>query len=158
MFVALDDPGGEAVAEEVAAALVAAVEALRVDAVQTLHALGEAAELRLDDDVVVVRHQAEDVAAPLVTRDHVGEEAQEEAAFVVVQEDRGTGYSTHRHVVDAGIRELAPRAPRHAATLAAFAIAHASRRASSGQTATLSSHPTRPFPPSVRDSPCRGRR
>jgi hypothetical protein len=40
VLVALDDPGGESLAEEVAAPLVPAVERLGVDAVEALHAVG----------------------------------------------------------------------------------------------------------------------
>lgn len=72
MIVALHDPRREAVAEEVAAAVVAPVERLRVDAVQAVHAVGEAPELRLDDEVVVVRHQAEGMDAPAVVPDASG--------------------------------------------------------------------------------------
>jgi hypothetical protein len=70
--VVLYDPGGEALAEQMAPALVAAVEGLGVDAVEAAHAVGEAPELGLDDQVVVVRHQAEAVDAPVVALDGLG--------------------------------------------------------------------------------------
>jgi hypothetical protein len=49
VVVVLDNPGREALAEEVAPALVAAVEGLRVRSVEAVHAVGEAPELGLDD-------------------------------------------------------------------------------------------------------------
>src|SRR5262249_58138353 len=59
----------EAVTEEVAPAAMSEVERLRVVAVQELHPVGELLAPRLDHEVVVVAHQAERVAAPLVLRD-----------------------------------------------------------------------------------------
>lgn len=53
VVVVLDQVGGEAVAEEVAAAGVAAVEALRVDPVQSLETGGEAGAGGAEDEVVV---------------------------------------------------------------------------------------------------------
>ncbi len=115
--VALDEPGGEAVAEEVAPALVPAVERLSVGAVQALQAVREAPELRLDDEVVVVRHQREGMNAPLVPLDFAGEQAEEEAVVVGVAEGRRARDASRGDVVDALRRELAARSP-HAATLA----------------------------------------
>src|SRR5438093_1252906 len=58
VVLVLDDRGREAVAEEVAAAAVPAVELLRIDAVHTLHAARERRELALDDEVQAGVHQA----------------------------------------------------------------------------------------------------
>jgi hypothetical protein len=80
--LAAHDPGGVAFAEEMAAATVTAIERLGIDAVQSVHPVGETPELRADDQVVVVRHQAEGVAAPVVALDLVRQEGQEEAALV----------------------------------------------------------------------------
>jgi len=66
VLVVLDEPRREAVAEEVAPAPVAAVERLRVGSVEALQAVREPPELGLDHEVVVVRHQAEGVDAPIV--------------------------------------------------------------------------------------------
>ena len=74
MVIVFDNPGRETLAEEVAPALVAAVEGLRVDAVEAAHAVGETPELGFDDQVVVVRHQAEGVDPPVVPLDGLGEE------------------------------------------------------------------------------------
>jgi hypothetical protein len=85
--VAFDDPGREAVAEEVAPALVAAVERLCVGSVETPQAARESPELGLHDEVVVVRHQGDGVDAPPVALDLARQEAQEEA---VNRRRRGT--------------------------------------------------------------------
>jgi hypothetical protein len=112
VVVVLDDPRGEALAEEVAPALVAAVEGLCVDAVEAAHAVGEAPELGLDDQVVVVRHQAEGVDAPVVALDGVGEQGEEEAVFVGCQEGGGLRHAARGHVVDAFGRQGVPRTPQ----------------------------------------------
>jgi hypothetical protein len=108
VLLGLDHPRGEAVAEEVARAVVAAVEGLRVDAVQPLEAVREAPELRLHDEVVVVRHQAERVDSPPVTADDVSQEAEEEPALVVVEIDRAARDASRRDVVEAFRWKLPP--------------------------------------------------
>ena len=148
----LDEPGREALAEQVAPALVAAVERLRVDAVQALHSGGEVLELRLDDEVVVVRHQAEDVDSPVVAVDDGREQAQEEAALIVVQEDRRARYSPRCDVVDPERGELVSRAT-HAANVVAARPQATSQRTARGQTAALLSHQAWPLQPTRRDSP-----
>jgi len=112
VVLVLDDPAGEALAEEVAPALVAAVERLRVDAVEAVHAVGEAPELGLDDQVVVVRHQAEGVDAPVVPLDGLSEQREEEAVFVGCQKGGGLRDAARGHVVDAFGRQGVPRAPQ----------------------------------------------
>lgn len=111
------DPGCEAVAEQMAPPLVAAVERLGVGAVEPLEAVREAPELGLDDQVVVVRHQAEGEHAPVVTLDLAREEAEETAVVVGVAEGCGARYASGRDVVRALGRELSARSP-HVATLA----------------------------------------
>jgi hypothetical protein len=109
--VAFDDPRREAVAEEVAPALVPAVERLGVRAVQALEAVRQAPELGLDDEVVVVRHQRERMDAPVVPLDLACEEAQEAAVVVYVSEGRGARDASRGDVVDALRRELVARSP-----------------------------------------------
>jgi hypothetical protein len=140
----LDNPGREAFAEQVAPALVAAVERLRVNAVQALHSGGEVLELCLDDEVVVVRHQAEDVDSPVVAVDHGREQAQEEAALFVVQEDRRSRYSARCDVVDPERWELVARAT-HVANVVAERPQATSQRTARGQTTALLSHTAWPF-------------
>jgi hypothetical protein len=112
VVVVLDDPGGKALAEQVAPALVAPVEGLRVDAVEAAHAVGETPEFGLDDQVVVVRHHAEAVDAPVVLLDGLREQGEEEAIFVGRQEGRGLRHAARSHVVDAFGREGVPRTPQ----------------------------------------------
>jgi hypothetical protein len=124
VLVVLDHPGGEAFAPEVSPALVPAVEGLGVDAVDVLEAVREAPELGLDDQVVVVRHQAEGVDPPLLPLDGAREQAQEEAVLVGCAEDGGARNASRRHVVDAFRRELFPWAPHES---------DASRRSDAGR-------------------------
>jgi hypothetical protein len=117
MVLVFHDPGCEAVAEEVAPPLVAAVKRLGVGAVEPLEAVREAPELGLDDQVVVVRHQAEGVHAPVVTLDLARQQAKETAVVVGVAEGCCARYASGRDVVCALGRELPARSP-HVATLA----------------------------------------
>jgi hypothetical protein len=135
--VGFDDPRREAVAEEVAPALVAAVERLGVGAVQALEAVGEAPELGLDDEVVVVRHQREGVDVPAVPLDLAREEAQEEAVVVGVAEGGGARNASRAHVVDALRRELATGSP-HASTLARDLERPGPKQTSGAEVVTLS--------------------
>src|SRR2546430_11275193 len=85
----LDHPGREAGAEQVPAAAVAQVEPLGVAAAQVLDAGGQLRLRRLDDRVVVVRHQAEGVDVPAVAVDGLREQLEEGEPVVVVAHDRG---------------------------------------------------------------------
>jgi hypothetical protein len=152
MAVAFDDPGGEAVAEEVAPALVAAVERVGIDSVEALEAVREAPELGLDDEVVVVRQQAEGVDAPVVPLDLSREESQEEAVIVRVAEGGGARDASRRHVVDALRRKLFARSP-HAAKLAPGSPATVSETGQRCGIVTLSSRTPWLVPPTTRDSP-----
>ena len=58
MLVVTDLPEGEAVAPEVAAAVVLRIERGRVDAVHAMERAGEQVACAFDHEVVVVRHQA----------------------------------------------------------------------------------------------------
>jgi hypothetical protein len=88
LVLVFDGAAPEPLAEEVTPAAVAAVEALGVAAVQPLEAGRELGDGRLDDEVVVVPHQAEGVQAPVVLGDDESEEPEEVAAVVVVAVDR----------------------------------------------------------------------
>lgn len=87
MALALDQDGGEPALQDVARALVARVEALGVGGVQALHAPRQVRPGRLDDQVVVVRHEAVGEAPPPARPDDLTEAMEEEAAVVVVEED-----------------------------------------------------------------------
>jgi hypothetical protein len=111
VLLALDHPRREAFAEEVAPAFVPPVERLGVDPVEPAHPFGEAPELGLEDEVVVVRHQAERVHAPVVALDLLREEAEEQAEVVRHPERRRAGHASRRDVVDPARGELVSRSP-----------------------------------------------
>jgi co-chaperonin GroES (HSP10) len=113
LVLVLDRTAPEALAEEVPPATVASVEALRVAAVQALEPSGELRDGRLHDKVVVVRHQAERVQAPVVLADDDPEEAEEEPAVVVVAVDRDLPSAT-RSDVEVAVGEDVAWQPRHA--------------------------------------------
>src|SRR5918997_3598983 len=68
----LDHPGVEAVSEEVAAACMATVEELSVDAVQPVQTAREAGNRGFEGQGVVGSHEAEGVATPGVTGGGLG--------------------------------------------------------------------------------------
>jgi hypothetical protein len=113
------EPAVEAVPEQVAGALMTVVEALRVEAVQTVEAGGQARPERLDDKVVVRSHEAEGMAAPGETIYAVAKQAEEEHAVDVVPEDGATVYSPGCDVVDT-VGKIAAKRSRHARKLAAL--------------------------------------
>jgi hypothetical protein len=117
VLLAIDDPGGEPVAEEVAAAGVPSVVRLRVDAVQVVEAAGELKLGRVDDQVVVRPHEAVGVNAPFVPADRDDEEAQEEDAVGVVAEHELRVNCPCGHVKEA-VREGRPEPARHRSKLA----------------------------------------
>src|SRR6266540_606418 len=86
MLFRLDQSRGKALAEDVVAASVDRVEGAGVLAVEIAHAGREIRLWRLDDEVVVVAHQAASVEAPAVPARHAAKLVEEDAAVVVVQE------------------------------------------------------------------------
>jgi len=101
----------------------------------------------------VSRHQAEGVAAPVVAVDVCREQAQEEAALVLVQEDRGARDSSRGDVVDARGREQVPRLSHWADASGR----RSERQGRSSHSVDKPSHPCHPcrdrFPPPRGDSP-----
>jgi hypothetical protein len=97
-----------------AAAAIAAVELLGVDAVEAMHAVRELLAERLDDEVVVVRHQTESVDEPVVPARDGAEEAEKEAAVVVVEVDGRLRDAARDDVVNA-VGEDVAREPSHCA-------------------------------------------
>src|SRR5436309_2903665 len=97
--------------------LVPAVERLGIDAVEAVAAVGELVAQGFDDEVVVVRHQAEGVNEPVVTLHHVCEEAQEEPAVVVAAKNRRPVDPTRADVEDAVGEDVARQGACHASTV-----------------------------------------
>jgi len=121
LLVARDGARPEAVAEEVAPAAVLEIERLRMVAVEELHAGRQLLAPGLDDQVVVVRHQAERVAAPVELRDCEPEEDEEEPPVVVVEKDRDPSGATGSDMEDPVVRQLRSRHACHASTVAPLA-------------------------------------
>jgi hypothetical protein len=74
--------------EDVVAAPVAVVEGACVGAVQVTHAVGEVGQRRLDDEVVVIAHEAADVDPPAITAPDTVEDREERLPIGVVGDDR----------------------------------------------------------------------
>jgi hypothetical protein len=90
MLFVPDDPRMEAAAEEVPGAAMAMVEVGGVVAVEDLDARGKLRHARLEDQVVVVGHQAEAVHGPAVAANADREQGEKREPVDVVVEDRAT--------------------------------------------------------------------
>ena len=117
MVVVADLPEREPVAPEVAAAPVPRVERLRVDAVEAVHGSRERFPWALDDEVVVVRHQAERVDVESERLYRPTEQGQEESAVLPVEEDAPPLDTARRHVPDAVGGKHGSRKPRHGSSV-----------------------------------------
>jgi hypothetical protein len=106
VLLRLDQHRVEAASEDVVAAAVALVEGACVGAVQVAHAVGEVRRRRLDDEVVVIPHQAADVDAPAVATLDPPEDVGPDDPVPVVEEDRELVVPTGRDVVDRARREV----------------------------------------------------
>jgi hypothetical protein len=101
VLLALDDAGGEAVAEDVAVARVAVVVVAGVTLVQALHAGGQVGLCGVQDEVVMGPHEAERLPVPLEALDDVQQDQQERAVVVDVAEEERVGHGSTRGVVEA---------------------------------------------------------
>jgi hypothetical protein len=104
VLLRLDDSRREAVAEEVPPAPVAAVEALRVDAVEPLHPDRKVLARGLEHQVVVVVEQAERLQAPARPDGDACEQAEELATVLVAHDDRAL-LDAPRADVEVAVRE-----------------------------------------------------
>jgi len=113
-------------AEEVVAALMAAVEAARVVAVQVAHPEIQVGLAGFHDEVVVVAHQAVAVDPPAIATGDAGEQVQEDDAVLAVAVDRHAGVAARRDVV---VRPGEDRSQRscHRATVAPRGVLQAGR-------------------------------
>jgi len=120
--VALDDENRVSALEEMSISIVPLIEKLRVAAVQQLHAEGQLWLHRLDDQVVVARHQAVRMAGPVVPSDHRAQQRQERFPVNIVEEDLAMIGATIGDVKDA-VWKLASRLPWHASKLRDVSLA-----------------------------------
>jgi hypothetical protein len=88
LLLGFDQLRPEPAAEDVVAAAVPVVERARVLTVEVAHAVRQVRQRRLDDQVVVVAHQAACVQLPAVPVHDALQNADERVAVGVVEEDR----------------------------------------------------------------------
>jgi len=98
VVLVFDDPGREAVGEQVSETAVAFVELLRVAAVQQLEPAREPLPRRVEDEVVVRRHEAEGVDRPVEPVDAAPEVREEVTAVGVVLEDGAARGAARDHM------------------------------------------------------------
>jgi hypothetical protein len=99
LLVGLDQDGVVAATEEVVPAPVAVIESPGVGAVEVAHAAGQVRLGGLDDQVVVVSHQAPGVDAPVIAVLHAAQEVDEDGAVAVIGRDRPPVVPACRDVV-----------------------------------------------------------
>jgi hypothetical protein len=112
VFVAVDDARVVAVSEEVTPAFVAPVEPQGVDSVQSVQPARHGVDGRLEDEVVVRRHQAVRVELPIEAFDALPEEPQEVRSVDSVAEDRPVVDADGGDVEDA-VGQLRTKDARH---------------------------------------------
>jgi len=88
LLVRLDHSRPVAAAEDVILSLVALVEGTGVAAVQVAHPISEARQGGLDEEVVVVAHEAAHVRAPAVAPFDPPEDVEEDDPISIVEHDR----------------------------------------------------------------------
>ena len=88
LLLGLDHPRPEAPAEDMVLATVALVEGAGVTAVEVAHAVREVRDRRLDEQVVVVSHQAAHVQPPAVAPLDASQDVDEDRPVPGVPEDR----------------------------------------------------------------------
>ena len=98
--------------EQVADEPMAAVETLRINAVQLSHAVRKVGIRSFDDDVVVVGHLAVGMAAPVEPLANLLEQRLPVLAVAVVVEDILTAIASRCHVVE-GTGEIDAKRPGH---------------------------------------------
>ena len=94
------------------------VEPLCVDCVEPVHPTRHVRDGRLEDEVVVRRHQAVGDDFPVEARCRVGEEGHECAAIMIVVHDRRV-VDAERRDVEQAVREVSSKTPCDASTVTA---------------------------------------
>jgi hypothetical protein len=116
MTLGFDQSSLETLSEEMTPPFVSLVEALGVHAIEPMQAARQCCQSRLDDEVVMVRHQAKGVTTPLESICRFCEKSNEEAVIVRVAKDLGPRDAARRYVVRAVSQEVS-RAARHVPTV-----------------------------------------
>jgi hypothetical protein len=118
MLLVPDLPEREAVAPQMAAPVVLRVEVLRVDAVDAVERAGEPVAPAFNDEVVVVRHQAEGERAQLEPFHRPPQLRQEREPVFAVEVHVSLLDAARRHVPDTVGREARAGESRHRPTVA----------------------------------------
>jgi hypothetical protein len=143
VLLVLDDGCAEATAEQVSRSAMALVEPLRILGVQVTEGAGDVARRRLDDQVVVVRHQAPRVHVHAKANSSAGHERDERRAVIVVLEDLAAIVPSRGHVVVAARLEAAWRA-RHVGQTSGTPTCNPATRPTRHQAGTKPSHLAEP--------------
>jgi hypothetical protein len=120
--VALDELAVKPALEEVASVVVAPVEPLRVHTVQPVHSARDIWFRRLDEKVIVIRHQAIRVASPSQELDDLPEQLEEPEPVAGIGENLLLAVPPRRHVIRGAV-SLESRRPGHLPTVAAVGLA-----------------------------------
>jgi hypothetical protein len=99
LVLRLDQLRREAAAEDVVAAAVPLIERTCVLAIEVAHAVRKIRKRRLDDEVVVVAHQAARVQLPAVSARDATQDVDERVAILVVEHNRRAVVAARRHVI-----------------------------------------------------------
>ncbi|GAG60961.1 unnamed protein product [marine sediment metagenome] len=92
--------------------VLSAIEPLCVNPVEKLHPVRQVSVRRLDEEVVVVRHQAVRVADPAVSIDNVSQGIEKSGPIVLVEKDARARIATTGDVVDS-VFVFQPQWSRH---------------------------------------------
>jgi hypothetical protein len=112
----LDDPRGEARAEEMTTSSVPLVERERVRAMEILDACGKVRLSGVHEHVDVVRHQAVRVALPAVALDRAGEQVDVQLSIASNANDRSPIHPAGGDVEEP-VRKGCAQDPRHVSTV-----------------------------------------
>ena len=107
--ISIDDEGFVASLKEVANTLVDKIEPLRVVTVHVAHEIREVAVGRLDEEVVMVAHEAVGVEDDVVEGEAIGEVFEKSSAIAIVEEDLLTSIATSGNVIESSVELNAKR-------------------------------------------------
>jgi hypothetical protein len=114
--ISIDHLGTEPPLKHMTTALMPAIESLRVDAVQVAHRQREIGLGCLEEQVIVVAHEAVGVTKDTITSHRGGQHDEKARAIVVVLKNAAMVVPTSRNVVDPAGKLQAERS-RHEPTL-----------------------------------------